>query len=133
MKKIFKRSLAAVMAVASLAVGMVGVNASAISETVNFYKDQGAPSSATVTSASWNYTTSLRTSTIKVSNFTATDNSTYIFAGFVVNNMVKAAGSIYPAGGSVSADGFDLGEHVYASAEVKNLGGTIRATAEITG
>lgn len=133
MKNMLKKSLAAVMAVASLATGMVGMSTSAISQTVNFYKDQGAPSSATVTSASWNYITSLYTSTIKVSNFTTTDNSTYIFAGIMVNDDVKSAGNIYPAGGSVSADGLDLGEPAYAYAEVKNLAGTIRAKVAITG
>lgn len=55
MKKIFKRSLAAVMAVASLAVGMVGMSASAYSDSVYFIRDAGAPSNAGKTSQIWNY------------------------------------------------------------------------------
>lgn len=133
MKNMFKRSLAAVMAVASLAVGMVGMSASAISETVHLYKDAGAPGSSTRTSCDWSYTTSLKTSTINVDNFSATDNSTKIFAYISVDGDTKADGYIYPSGGSVSASDLKLGKSAYATAYFVNLVGNMKADVSISG
>lgn len=133
MKKMFKKSLATVMAVASLATGMVGMSASAVSETVNLYKDAGAPGSSTRTSCEWSYTTSLKTSTISVDNFSATDNSTKIFAYISVDGDTKADGYIYPSGGSVTASDLKLGKSAYATAYFVNLVGNMRANVSISG
>lgn len=112
---------------------MVGMNASAISESVYFMRDAGSPSSAGVTSKAWSYYTAVNTSTISVNGFTITNGSPYIFAGITVEGTVKAAANIYPSGGSVNATGLETGEYAYASAELKNVSGNIRATVSITG
>ncbi len=133
MKNTFKKAIAAVMAAASLAVGMAGMSANAISETVYFMKDAGSPGSAGVTSKAWSYYTALNTSTISVNGFTITSGDPYIFAGITINGTVKAASNIYPSGGSVTATGLKTGEYAYATAELKNISGNIRATVSITG
>lgn len=129
----FKRSLAAVIAVASLTVGMVGMNASAISESVYFMRDAGAPSSAGVTSKEWSYYTAVNTSTISVSGFTITNGSPYIFAAISVEGAIKASANIRPSGGSVNATGLETGEFAYAVAKLQDVSGNIRATVSITG
>lgn len=133
MKNTFKKIAASVMAVTTLAVGMVGMSASAISDTVTFYKATGAPGSATYVSESWNYTIALYTSAINVSNFSATNSSTKIFAYISLNGNAKATGFIYPSSGSVTANDMDLGESGYASADVINVDGNIRATVSVSG
>lgn len=132
MKKIFKRSLAAVMAVASLAVGMVGMSASAYSDSVYFIRDAGAPGSTGKTSQIWNYYADKSTSTITVSNFTRTDKYTDIFA-YVSVAAVKSSAIIEPSGGSVSKNGIIPGEDVIASASVRNISGNIRANVSVSG
>lgn len=132
MKKMFKRSLAAVIAVASLAVGMVGMNANAYSDSVYFMRDAGSPSSAGTTSEAWYYKAEMSTSTITVSNFTRTDQDTCIYA-YISNAGTANSGFIYPSGGSVSKSGIESGTYVYASAELYNYGGTIRANVSIRG
>lgn len=133
MKKVFKKITASIVAVTSLVVGMVGMSASAISDTVTFYKAAGAPGSATYVSESWNYTIALYTSAIDVSNFSATNSSTKIYAYISLNGKTKAAGFIYPSSGSVTANDMDLGESGYASADVINVDGNIRATVSVSG
>lgn len=132
MKKIFKRSLAAFMAVASLAVGMVGMSASAYSDSVYFIRDAGAPSNAGKTSQIWNYYADKSTSTITVSNFTRTDKYTYIFAYISVADVTSSA-KIEPSGGSVSKSGIIPGSDVIASASLQNISGNIRANVSISG
>lgn len=132
MKNMLKKSLAAVMAVASLAVGMTGMGASAYSDSVYFMRDAGAPGSAGKTSQIWNYSADKSTSTITVSNFTRTDKNTYIFAYVSVAN-VKSSAIIEPYGGSVSKNGIIPGEDVIASASVQNISGNIRANVSVSG
>lgn len=132
MKKMFKRSLAAVIAVASLAVGMVGMNANAYSDSVYFMRDAGSPSSAGTTSATWNYEAGISTTTITVSNFTRTDQDTQIYA-YISSAGIPNSGLISPPGGSVSKSGIIPGAYVYASAKLYNYSGTIRANVSISG
>ena len=132
MKNMLKKSLAAVMAVASLATGMVGMSASAYSDSVYFIRDAGAPSSTGKTSQIWNYYADKSTSTITVSNFTRTDKNTAIFAYVSVAN-VNSSAIIEPSGGSVSKNGIIPGEDVIASANVRNISGNIRANVSVSG
>lgn len=132
MKKMFKRSLAAVMATASLAVGMVGMSASAYSNSTYFMRDAGAPGSAGKVSESWSYKADISTTTITVSNFTRTDQTANIFAYISVGG-ISNAGSIQPNGGSVSKSNITPGSNVYASASVSNYSGSIRANVSIRG
>lgn len=132
MKNMLKKSLAAVMAVASLAVGMVGMSASAYSDSVYFIRDAGAPGSTGKTSQIWNYYADKSTSTITVSNFTRTDKYTDIFA-YVSVAAVKSSAIIEPSGGSVSKNGIIPGEDVIASASVRNISGNIRANVSVSG
>ena len=133
MNKPFKKIAASIMAVTTLTVSMVGMSASAYSDSVYFMRDAGAPSSAGVTSKAWSYYTAVNTSTISVNGFTITSGNPYIFAGIAVNGDIKAAADVYPSGGSVTATGLKTGEFAYATAEVKNISGNIRATVSITG
>ena len=80
-----------------------------------------------------NYTIALYTSAINVSNFSATNSSTKIFAYISLNGNAKATGFIYPSSGSVTANDMDLGESGYASADVINVDGNIRATVSVSG
>ncbi|MCM1508975.1 MAG: hypothetical protein NC177_17845 [Ruminococcus flavefaciens] len=133
MRKMIKRSLAAVMAVASLAVGVVGMNASAYSNSVYFMKDAGSPSGSGTTSAVWNYKANIDTSTITVKNFTREDKTSYIFA-YISYAGVSTSGSITPTGGSVSKGGIVPGANMYASAKLSNYeSGNIRADVSISG
>lgn len=132
MKNMLKKSLAAVMAVASLATGMVGMSASAYSDSVYFIRDAGAPGSTGKTSQIWNYYADKSTSTITVSNFTRTDKYTDIFA-YVSVAAVKSSAIIEPSGGSVSKNGIIPGEDVIASASVRNISGNIRANVSVSG
>lgn len=133
MKKMFKKSLAAVMAVASLAVGMTGISASAIDESINLYKDAGAPGSDTRTSYSWNFTTSRTTMTMSVSGFTKTDNNSYVYLYATVNNNNVISRSVYNSDGSADASKLETGEAAYASASLNNLTGNLRAKVSIKG
>ncbi len=51
MRKTFKKIVASIMAVSTLAVGAAGMSASAYSNSVNFHRVPGTPSSDTCTSA----------------------------------------------------------------------------------
>ena len=132
MKKMFKKSLATVMAVASLAVAMVGMSASAYSNSTYFMRDAGALGSAGKISETWNYTADISTSTITVSNFTRTDKTTNIFA-YISSGGIANSGTIEPTGGSVSKSGITPGAKVYASARVCDYSGSIRANVSISG
>ena len=133
MKKIIKKAMASFMAAVTLVMGMSSISASAISETVYFHKVPGAPGSATVLSTVWNYTTTINTTTVTVSNFTSTEPNNRIFVYISVEGVTKAGGYIYPPGGSVSATGLSIGKPAYASASVDNTSGTTYATVSITG
>lgn len=132
MKNMLKKSLAAVMAVASLATGMVGMSANAYSDSVYFIRDASAPGSTGKTSQIWNYYADKSTSTITVSNFTRTDKYTYIFA-YISVAEVNSSARIEPSGGSVSKSGIIPGEDVIASASVRNISGNIRANVSVSG
>lgn len=134
--KKFKKFLVGLMAVASLAVGMPGMSASAdngINDTIYLYKDQGAPGSDTHVSQTWNFTTALSTMTMGVSNFTKTDNNSYVYLYASVNSENVISRSVYNSDGSASAYGVDAGEAAYASAKFVNLSGNLRAHVYITG
>lgn len=132
MKNMFKKFLTAVMAVASLAVGMTGVSASAYSDSVYFIRDAGSPGNAGKTSETWNYTADISTSTITVSNFTRTDKNSTIFVYISVGGITNS-GTIEPPGGSVSKIGIVPGAKIYASASLSGYSGSIRADVSISG
>ncbi|MGN1482124.1 hypothetical protein [Porcipelethomonas sp.] len=132
MNKTFKKIAASIMAVTTLTVSMVGMSASAYSDSVYFMRDAGAPSSAGTTSATWNYKADISTSTITVSNFTRTDKTSRIYA-YISSAGIANSGFINPSGGSVAKNGIVPGAIVYASAELNNYSGTIRANVSISG
>ena len=133
MKNTFKKSIAAVMAVASLTVGMVGVSASAIDESINLYKDAGAPGYDTLTSYSWNFTTSRTTMTMYVSDFTKTSNDSYVYLYATVNRDNVISSIISSSTGSASSGGILTGRAAYASASLNNLTGNLKAKIKIVG
>ena len=130
-----KKVIASLVAVAALSTCATGISASAdgISETVYFHANVGAPGSATYISEEWSYTTSLLTSTINVSDFSASVSNTHIFAFISVGGLVKAAGNIYPTSGQISASGLPIGKSAYACAEVNTSSGNIASTVSISG
>lgn len=135
MKKIFKRSLTAVMAVASLAVGMTGISAGAISETVYFMRDAGSPGNTGCTSVDRDYTTTVDTSTIKIKDFTVTNSSTHIYGEIHIGEDLRSASIVYAPGGSISAEInlSEIGRAANMTANISGISGTIRATVTLTG
>ena len=105
MKNMFKRSLAAVMAVASLAVGMVGMSASAATTTTkNSYsfwleRDQGAPSGSESLYRTWDYTTTGTSIEFKITTFTRSTPSSYSYVSCYakVDGVVKINASLATA------------------------------------
>lgn len=132
MRKSLKKAIASVMAATTLSMCTTGISASAISDTVQFHKTIGEPSSSIVVFKDWSYTTSLSKSRITVTNFSATDSATYIYSLIKINNITQASGNIYPTGGSIEANQA-IGSPAYASAEVINKNGNISATVSISG
>lgn len=100
MKKMFKRSLAAVMAIASLAVGMVGMSASAAdtrnSYTIWLQKDAGSPGGSEASYQSWNYTTTETSIEFDITTFTrsASSSSSYVACYASVNGETKINASL---------------------------------------
>lgn len=135
MKNTFKKIAASVMAVASLAVGMTGMSAGAISETVYFMRDAGAPGNAGCTSLDRDYITTIDTSTIKIKDFTVTYSSTHIYGEIHIGEDLRNASIVYAPGGSISADvsRSEIGKAANMTAWVSNISGTIKSTAILTG
>jgi hypothetical protein len=134
MKMTFKKITAAVMAVTTLAVSMVGMGASAASVgNINLHKAAGAPGSATVTHQYWNFTTSSSTFSMNITSFTKSGSDSYVFLYGTVDDSVKIATQAYGTGG-ISATNITLGRPGYASASLNNFSsGTHQAFGTVSG
>ena len=130
MRKSFKKITAAVMAVATLAVGMAGMSASAATVgNINLHKVVGAPGSDTVTSQQWNFTTASSTTIMSITSYTKNGSDSYVSLISTTGIGVNLYGT-----GSGSATNVKIGQAAIAKATLNNFSsGNHLASGKITG
>ena len=133
MKNVFKKAVATAVSAVTLAVGVVGMSASAYDDSVRLYKDAGAPSEDVRTSYSWNFTTSRTTMTMSVTNFSKTYDYSYVYLYASVGGDTVISDSVYGSSGSASASNLIIGKSAYASATLENPDGNLSANVRIVG
>ena len=128
MKKI-KKIAASIMAMAAMSTSIVGIKASALTDSYSLQRTAGAPSSSNVTIKDWNFNAAYNKTTMTgYTSFAYSVCELYLYSTTGIDCYFRQNTS-----GSVSADA-TVGVSVYAKAELLHYNsGTNSASGSITG
>ncbi len=117
MKKTFKRTLTALLATATMAVGMGGMSASAAYiGDISLYKAVGAPGSSTQTYQEWRFVITSSTTSMNLTTVTLGNSDAYVY--LYSNNGIS---SIKTTTGAVSVTNAKVGAAALANARLYNF------------
>jgi len=117
MKKTFKRTLAALLATATMAVGMGGMSASAAYiGDISLYKAVGAPSSSVQTYQDWSFVIKSSTTSMNLTTVTLGNSDAYVYL-----HSSNGISSIKTTTGAVSVTNAKVGSVATAYARISNF------------